>query len=168
MIFFARSADLESQWEDASLWARFAALRWGCPIWRRLWDEGYTRSRGTELVGPDALLEELKPSLFVKGTLGGSWKHIYLFFMKTEFFLTNQLTPWNWVLFQTPSVVQPLNKLPEFYGSLYFSTVLTRGCHSCPSRARWIQLKALYPVSPRSYFIILYHQRLVSLGAGMA
>jgi hypothetical protein len=27
-IFFARSADLESQWEGASLWARFAMPRW--------------------------------------------------------------------------------------------------------------------------------------------
>jgi hypothetical protein len=51
-------------------------------------------------------------------------------------------------LLQSPPVVQPLEKLPEFYGTRRFITEFTRACHLSLSGVRPVQYDPHHPISP--------------------
>jgi hypothetical protein len=64
---------------------------------------------------------------------------------------------WSWALFEKPLIVQLLKKLPTFYGTRKFITVLTRTLHWSISWARSIQSHPYHPRPLRSILILSTH-----------
>ena len=73
-----------------------------------------------------------------------------------------QTNPWNTIPIKKPIVIQLVKKLPTFYESRRFLSVLTRTQNLSLSWAILIQLTLFYSISLRSSSIFSSHQRPVS------
>jgi hypothetical protein len=83
--------------------------------------------------------------------------HGKLFVIAYEYILTYLRS---WALLEKLPIVQPLKKLPAFYGTRRFIAVFTEALHWSLSWARLIQSTPSYPLSLRSISILSNHLRL--------
>jgi hypothetical protein len=70
------------------------------------------------------------------------------------------LSLWSWPLLETPSLVQPLENFPTFYGPRIFIIAFTRALNLSLSWATSIQTIPPHSISQRSIFALSTHLRL--------
>jgi hypothetical protein len=78
----------------------------------------------------------------------------------TDLLRCRTLTLWSWALLERPSLVQPLDSFPAFYGTRRFISAFTRALHLSLSWARPTQSTPPHAIPQRSISILSTHQHL--------
>jgi hypothetical protein len=86
------------------------------------------------------------------GNVHNHWRHnIACYPVLTE------LTPWSWPVYQSPSVLQPLDGHPVLYGARTFITAVTTALHLSLSGATPIETPPIHHITPRSILMSTIH-----------